>query len=96
MKRVWLATSSSLAIVGVSVALSSSAPMRTAHAQLPPAPQPVQGSLLLQECTCARPTRLVDAGGAAAVNCQCGAFQCVFGVADGGKSVHPPTLQCFR
>ena len=82
MKRAWMAALSLLGTVALSVALTGSAPMRSAHAQLPGPPQPVAGSLLLQDCSCARPTRLVEGGGAAAVNCQCGAFQCVFGVAD--------------
>jgi hypothetical protein len=96
MKRAWMAGLSLLGTVGLSLALSSSAPPRPAWAQLPGAPQPLSGSPLLSECQCARPTRLVEGGGAAAINCQCGAFQCVFGVADSGKSIHPPNLVCFR
>ena len=96
MKRVSMAALSLIGVLGLGVALWSSVPSTPALAQLPPAPLPVAGSPLLSECSCARPTRLVDGGGASAVNCQCGAFQCVFGVADGGKSVHPPTLMCFR
>jgi hypothetical protein len=96
MKRAWIAGLCVLGVVGIGVALSGSVPIRPASAQLPPAPLPVAGSPLLQECSCARPTRLVDGGSASAVNCQCGAFQCVFGVSEAGKSVHPPTLMCFR
>jgi hypothetical protein len=96
MKRAWMAALSVLGTVGLSLALSGSAPPRPAWAQLPGAPQPVAGSLLLSECSCARPARLVEGGGASAVNCQCGPFQCVFAVAESGKSVHPPNLVCFR
>lgn len=96
MKRAWMAALCLLGAVGLGVALSGSVSIRPASAQLPPAPQPISGSPLLSECQCARPARLVDGGSAAAVNCQCGAFQCVFGVAEAGKSVHPPTLMCFR
>ena len=96
MKRAWMAGLCLLGAMGLSVALSGSVSIRPASAQLPPAPQPVSGSPLLSECQCARPARLVDGGSASAVNCQCGAFQCVFGVAESGKSVHPPTLMCFR
>ena len=96
MKRAWIGGLALLGMVGLGVALSGSVSIGPAQAQLPPAPLPMAGSPLLQECSCARPTRLVDGGGASAVNCQCGAFQCVFGVSEGGKSVHPPTLMCFR
>jgi hypothetical protein len=97
MKRAWMAGMSLLGVVvALGLALTGSVPLGPALAQLPSAPLPVTGSPLLSECSCARPTRLVDGGAASAVNCQCGAFQCVFGVADGGKSVHPPTLMCFR
>ena len=96
MKRAWMTALSLLGVVLLGVALSGSVPLNPALAQLPPAPQPISGSPLLSECNCARPARLVEGGGASAVNCQCGAFQCVFGVADSGKSVHPPTLVCFR
>ena len=96
MKRAWMAGLCVLGVVGLGVALSGSVSIRSASAQLPPAPLPVAGSPLLQECSCAKPTRLVDGGSASAVNCQCGAFQCVFGVAEAGKSVQAPTLMCFR